>query len=612
MKKKTGWGLLLAILFLNSGSLGYAATEKSSENGISEYGPILAYQQVEAESCETNGKIIADERAYFTPGSEASGKSYVRLDQAGQTLSFKTEVDSDSLIIRGSVPDSSTGGGEEHPLILKIGENTQTIQLSSKLSWVYGDFPWTNDPADGRPHNYFDDHILTFSEIIPAGTEITLEVPAVKDTAAFYLIDLLDTELQPAIVPQPEDSLSITDFGAVANDGKDDSVALNEAIAEAATSQQTVYLPAGTYEIYNPALVKGILLTKDNLEIAGAGMWHTRLETKTAGFYIRGENITVRDLALFGQTDVRRDNEPPGIAVESDTGQSRNISLENLWIEHTKVGVWANRIDHLKLTNSRVRNVMADGINLCRGTSNSEVSYSDFRNTGDDGIAMWSSSLVDQNNKIFHNTVRYPWLANNIAIYGGEDHEVYGNDLRDTVGMGGGINISTRFKPQPFAGSHQIYENQLLRCGSLENDTKAEYGAIWVNTEPGFDNAAQIQIKNNKILDSPYQGIYLFNSGKLTNMTFSGNQIKGGTTYGIEVDPSAQGKVTLTNNEIQEFSEGKFKNESQLILTEVSATKTKGKNSSSKITGIVLGIGAVGLLIAGGLWIWYRKSRHRK
>lgn len=453
---------------------------------------------------------------------------------------------------------------------------------------------------------------MTFSEIIPAGTEITLEVPAVKDTAAFYLIDLLDTELQPAIVPQPEDSLSITDFGAVANDGKDDSVALNEAIAEAATSQQTVYLPAGTYEIYNPALVKGILLTKDNLEIAGAGMWHTRLETKTAGFYIRGENITVRDLALFGQTDVRRDNEPPGIAVESDTGQSRNISLENLWIEHTKVGVWANRIDHLKLTNSRVRNVMADGINLCRGTSNSEVSYSDFRNTGDDGIAMWSSSLVDQNNKIFHNTVRYPWLANNIAIYGGEDHEVYGNDLRDTVGMGGGINISTRFKPQPFAGSHQIYENQLLRCGSLENDTKAEYGAIWVNTEPGFDNAAQIQIKNNKILDSPYQGIYLFNSGKLTNMTFSGNQIKGGTTYGFEVDPSAQGKVTLTNNEIQEFSEGKFKNESQLILTEVSATKTKGKNSSSKITGIVLGIGAVGLLIAGGLWIWYRKSRHRK
>ncbi len=573
----------------------------ATQTGIAEtkVGADVFYQQFEAEDQKTNAQIITDETAYFTPGSEASGKSYVRLENTDDAISFETTTKCDSLIIRFCIPDSKSGSGQEVSLTLWTDDNKQSITLSSKLSWVYGAFPWSNDPAEGNSHYYFDDKIIVFEETLAKGTMIKLEKTA-ADQAEYYLIDLLDTEKRPEAIAQPENSLSIIDFGAVANDGSDDTTAITEAIAKAAETGQVVYFPEGIFNVYNPVLVKGIMLTKNDLEIAGSGMWHTRLETKTAGFYIRGENITVKDLAIFGQTEVRRDNEPPAIAVESDTSQSKNIHLENLWIEHTKVGVWANRIEELTITGCRMRNLLADGVNLCRGTSNSEVSNSDFRNTGDDGIAMWSSSLADTNNRIFNNTVRYPWLANNIAIYGGKDNQIYQNAIYDTVGMGGGLNISTRFEPENFAGETIIRDNLMVRTGSFENDTKKEYGAVWVNTEPDYDNSGIITIENNDIKDSVYQGIYLFNSGNLTGMTIKDNKLVGGTTYGIEVDDLAKGEVKLVDNQIEGFAKGSIRNESELQLVE---KKRKFNNLA------ILLILCLVVMVSCGLVLTRRKKR---
>jgi parallel beta-helix repeat protein len=533
-----------------------------------ETGADVAYQQFEAESATTNAKIITNETAYFTLGSEASGKSYVRLEQTGDAVEFATAQDCDSLIIRYSIPDGAAGGGQEAHLSLSAANNHQEITLSSTLSWVYGSFPWSDNPAKGNAHYFFDDKIITFDNTLPKGTVIKLEKTK-TDQADYYLIDCFDTEQRPKTIGQPQDSISITDFGAVADDGKDDVSAITQALSTAAKTGQTMYFPQGTFDISSPVLTKGIMLTKNGLTIAGSGMWHTTLHTETAGFFIRGENITVKNLAIFGRTTVRHDNEPPAIAVESpDNGQSSNIRLENLWIEHTKVGVWANRISKLTLTGSRIRNTLADGINLCREISNSEVSNNDFRNTGDDGIAMWSSAVADTGNKIFKNTVRYPWLANNIAVYGGKNSMVYSNALYDTVGMDGGINISTRFDPQPFAGETIIHNNLMVRTGSFENDSKKEYGAIWVNTESGHANQGTVTVENNTIKDSTYQGVYIFNSGRLTHLTLRNNVMDGGSTYGIEADAQANGETTISGNDITNFPKGALHNESKLKIRE--------------------------------------------
>ena len=49
--------------------------------------------------------------------------------------------------------------------------------------------------------------------------------------------------------------------------------------------------------------------------------------------------------------------------------------------------------DELTVSNSRIRNNFADGVNFAQGTRNSKVQNSNVRGNGDDGLAIWSSSL---------------------------------------------------------------------------------------------------------------------------------------------------------------------------------------------------------------------------
>lgn len=162
-----------------------------------------------------------------------------------------------------------------------------------------------------------------------------------------------------------------------------------------------------------------------------------------------------------------------------------------------------------KILSCRIRNTMADGNNLCGGTSNCVVTQNDLRNTGDDAIAMFNRGVLEENNKITYNTVSLPWLANNIALYGGKDMEITHNWLKDTIGFGGGVNI-------------------------IE----------------GYDNTAECIIRNNIIKDSSYQGISFFNHGLLENMIIEENKIDNCGTDGIQVDAGAVGFAVIRNNEI--------------------------------------------------------------
>ena len=52
--------------------------------------------------------------------------------------------------------------------------------------------------------------------------------------------------------------------------------------------------------------------------------------------------------------------------------------------------------DELTVSNSRIRNNFADGVNFAQGTRNSKVQNSNVRGNGDDGLAIWSSSKWDK------------------------------------------------------------------------------------------------------------------------------------------------------------------------------------------------------------------------
>jgi len=136
----------------------------------------------------------------------------------------------------------------------------------------------------------------------------------------------------------------------------------------------------------------------------------------------------------------------------------------------TKVGVWLDGpFDDIRLTRLRILDQTADGLNFHDGITNSSLTDSYIRNTGDDGIAMWSEHHSDTGSVFAHNTVKVPVLANNFAIYGGRDIAVLGNLATDTVVQGGGIQVGNRFGAVPLAGTTMMQPDlrQRLRGGPV-------------------------------------------------------------------------------------------------------------------------------------------------
>ena len=537
--------------------------EKSRNN----VGAFVTYDSYEAEHYNTNGMISNNSRIYREFASEASGRGYVSLNDQGDYVSIKLKNDTNALVIRYCIPDSDDGKGINSSLNLYIGEDLKRVELTSRYSWVYGNFPWSNDPSmasKGGPHMFFDDVRVVLDKTYPPGTELKL-IKEADSTAQYYLIDLIETEEISVPLSQPSNALNVMDYGAVPDDGEDDAKAISACIEEAIALEKEVYIPAGLFEIGNPVFINGFVLRDNNITIRGAGMWHTILHGNAAGFTIRAGNISLYDFSLLGEVTQRKDSiDPPAINMVTPVKGMENIRIQNLWIEHYKVGLWADVTNGINMLGCRIRNTFADGINLCGGTSNCVIAHNDIRNTGDDGIAMFNRGVLEVNNKIIYNTVSLPWLANNIALYGGKDMVVKGNWLKDTICFGGGINISTNFKPKVFEGTILVEDNKLERCGSRENNINVDYGGIWINTVENYHNQANCIIRSNEILDSTYQGISFFNNGLLENMVIEDNKIFGCGTYGIEVGREAKGYASIRNNHIKDAKAGDIYDNSNL------------------------------------------------
>ncbi len=529
-------------------------------------GALVTYQRYEAEDGETNAAISEESRLYREYASEASGRRYVALENEGDYVTVTLTEDADALVIRTCVPDSLDGAGQTGTVKLTVNEETQDLTLTSQYSWVYGPFPWNNDPDradEGGGHFFFDDVRVKLGKTLPAGSTVTIRK---GEDFSYCLVDLIEAERTGQPVPKPENALSIEDFGAAANDGADDTAALMECIQEAGAQGKEVYLPEGEFDIGQNPYVNGIPIRKDPVVIRGAGMWHTVLKGEASGFAIQAPHVAFYDFSLIGNVKQRRDSiDPPAFNLLPASGAARvkDVRLQNVWVEHYKVGLWADVVDGISIMGCRIRNTFADGINLCGGTSHCVVTQNDLRGTGDDGIAMFNRGVLCVENKVLYNTVQLQWLANNIALYGGKDIEVSHNLLLDTVCSGGGINISTNFNPQVFEGTILVEKNRLIRCGSRENNINADYGAVWVNTIEGYDNTAKCIVRENKIEDSTYQGVSFSGGGLVENMEITDNTITSCGTYALGIDREAKGSVSFRDNTISDAPDGELLNLSE-------------------------------------------------
>jgi hypothetical protein len=216
-------------------------------------------------------------------------------------------------------------------------------------------------------------------------------------------------------------------------------------------------------------------------------------------------NVHLSGFAIEGDVRERIDTDQ----VNGVGGALSDSTVDGLYIRHTKVGMWFDGpMTNLRLTNNIIVDQIADGLNFHSGVTGSVVRGNFVRNSGDDGLAMWSETTADTGNVFDHNTVQTPTLANGIAIYGGEDNTVSGNLIADPLREGSGIQVGSRFGAQPFTGHLWITDNTTARAGTYELNWNIGLGAIWLYAlERSID--ADIQVAGDHFLDNTYNAIML-------------------------------------------------------------------------------------------------------
>ena len=510
----------------------------------SQYGAKLGYTTYEAEQSELKNGVVknaSSSEAERATAREASGQAYVDLP-TNASVSFIAQADANAVTIRYTVPDGESGKVEVKVNNTVIG----TLDLSSKSNWQYldnykyhpdGDIKVHDTPAADRLARFqFDEVSQLFKEAnIKVGDKVT--ITNIDSTPVG--IDLVDLEKAPDAIRQPENSVSITDFGAVANDGSDDYQAFMAAIESAKASKKSVYIPEGQFDFSRPIS----LYVPDGIKITGAGQWHTKLHflnTEAAKYDDKGyasggggitfepgsKDIDLGNLSMDSNLNSRHDEKAnyKGISGTLGTGSS----IHDIKIEHFEAGVWIgdysknkplNYTDSLTIFNATIRNNFADGVNFAQGTSNSTVINSNIRGNGDDGLATWSShhentnAHVAENNRFLNNTVELGWRAAGIGIFGGKGHEVANNLIKDNANWGG-VRLNTVFK-----NSHNfdfndtgisVHDNLLVNNGTNADTYGRVKGSI--DLEEGRDYATpekdilgelkNIKIENNTIVNN--------------------------------------------------------------------------------------------------------------
>ncbi|HWG25891.1 glycosyl hydrolase family 28-related protein [Actinospica sp.] len=548
-------------------------------------GADVGFIEQNAFNAATNGTIIGPSTDAYTLPSEATGREAVTL-QPGQYVEFTLPATTNAITVRYSIPDAPNGGGITSPLDVTVnGHGHQTMALTSQYAWLYNEYPFSNDPTAGplepdwwttecscvpdqttpepvfptpfRPQHYYDEQRLLLGRTYQAGEKLRLTVPA---GAAATTIDVMDSQL---VAPPKFDPFAVNAllFGADPTGRRDSAPAMDAAIAFAQKVHRPVYVPPGTYQVNRHIIV-------DNVTIEGAGSWYTifkghqvTLSTPApdgsihtgVGFYGLyanqggSTNVHLSDFAIEGDVRERIDTDQ----VNGVGGSLSNSTIDGLYIQHTKVGMWFDGpMTNLKITNNQIADQIADGINFHTGVTNSLVQNNFIRNTGDDALAMWSEVTADSNDTFDHNTVQTPNLANGIAVYGGTDNTISNNLVADPQREGSGIQVGTRFNAVPFTGHLWITNNTTVRAGTFELNWKIGLGAIWLYALQGSINA-DVEVTGDNFLDNTYDAMMLVSDFSvkdqysITNVHFSNIKVDGTGTDVVSARSS--GNATFQN-----------------------------------------------------------------
>lgn len=471
-------------------------------------GANISWTTIEAESMRTNAVMQGPRTEPHFVETESSGRQSVRMDSKEHFLAFTASASTNTMVIRYSLPDHPQGGGISSSLLIFVnGKLAKDCRIHSYNTWLYGKYPFSNDPAMGKPRHFYDEYRITGLEL-RNGDEVQLKNG--NDTIP-CVIDLVDLEQAPPAIPAPSNAIVLTDPAYRADSkGNDYTEVLRRCIAKAVETGQEIYMPAGEF------IISGDIILPSNIVIKGAGIWYTVLKGDAAvydqpGRRLRlrgkGSSIMLSDFSIDGALRYRNDKEDNDGIVGAFGEHSE---IRNIWIEHTKVGIWVENSSGLKVKGCRMRNTIADGLNFCVGMYSSVVRNCSTRGTGDDGFAIWPAVFGKQvyspgYNQIIECTAQLPWLANGAAVYGGESNSI-SNCLFTDITQGSGILISTTFPTENnkginnnFSGITRVDSCTISGSGGFDHEWDWR-GAVEICTDKRVING--LEISNLRIENS--------------------------------------------------------------------------------------------------------------
>ncbi|HEY2516444.1 MAG TPA: ribosome-inactivating family protein [Polyangiaceae bacterium] len=569
------------------------------------------WEEIQAEDASVSGGLtIGPCRTKWDARhieAEAIGRKAVVLQQTGDSVKFHPASSAaDSIVVRYSVPDTGGGGGQDYTLSLyRNNVRVTKLTLTSKYSWNYRG-ALMNDPSTDvpgpQPHTFFDE--VRFIDPHPNdGADWELRRDG-DDTAAFYVIDLADFEKVPAPQAMPDGFTNVETLGIHPDDGVDHANDLERALSQVGNPQSfaagpKLWFPPGEYifQDFNKGLDGstppdglGLNVGVDchNCSIQGAGMWHTKFTGRKAMFFCEGLNSTTTnfschfsDFSIIGNSTQR--NEPtvgPQKGFAGPMGQ--NSTITRVWVEHTVAGIWIGGdnpdqpvpTQNLTISDCRVRNTYADGINLCNGTSNTTVSNVHIRSTGDDAIAMWSVQwthwvrdqdvanpgfisdrsrpitgsdgvTIIQNgdqgqetgNTVQNASVQMPWRADCFAVYGGAGHTFQDSTCEDVLTYPG-ILVDNEFSSYAFGPAVTSFKNITLKRAGGEMFYEDSifpwvHGALKFYKKEG--DVANILVDGVNIISPTYSGLEF--------RGFGDQFVQNGEKYSPELLAKADGAV---------------------------------------------------------------------
>jgi hypothetical protein len=499
-------------------------------------GATVPFTEYQAEDAATDGTVLGPSRALGTLAAEASGRRAVRL-RAGQYVELTLREPANAVDVRYSIPDSPSGTATTATLeVVAGGKRVAALELTSAYSWFYGGFPFTNDPRADGAHHFYDDARVLLGATLPAGTKVRLVATATT------VVDLADFEQAALPATPPPDAVAVTDFGADETGRRDSTAAFRAAIAAGRASGRAVWIPPGTFTITSHLIV-------DEVTLVGAGPWYSVLRGDGVGIYGNpaphpSTHVRLADFAIFGEVRDRDDAAP----VNGVGGALSDSTISNLWIQHTKVGMWLDGpFDGLAIAGCRIQDTTADGINLHQAVTHTVVENTLVRNTGDDGLAIWSDASTGEpparDNVFRFDTVELPILANGIAFYGGTDNSASDDLVQDTVTEGGGIHVGNRYSSTPLAGTTTIARDTIVRAGSMNPHTRTPLGALWLYALDA-PLSGVVDVRDVLVSDSTYAALHVYGSA-VRNLRLRGVRIDRAGTFGLQVQ--ANGRATVSD-----------------------------------------------------------------